>query len=680
MGLGPSPPRPSWPSWAMPAGLSAATRWCATRGWTSPSMPLTASAAPGTYRARAPRCCAGRCLRRPRPPPVPARPTMPTTSRSRAARAATGPPWRWPASSPAECAIPSRAWATPPSPRSRTWLWRRRPDHGWCVPAQASRCAAASARRPPAATAGPWTASKDRAAAHSGDTPSIILSPDPAGSVHPDKAGRPHAHAAHHHRGQGGERPGLIIVDLPSPASMRRSSPAPRSFVLALLRALHPWPRLRFGAATPPPGKVHSTNQINRSPLTGGLSTDKEGSTLAANNRGVVYTGPGQVEVQDLDYPKLELHEQNHRQLQHGVILKIVATNICGSDQHMVRGRTTAPEGQTLGHEITGEVAEVGRDVEFIKVGDLVSVPFNIACGRCRNCKERNTGVCENVNPARAGAAYGYVDMGGWLGGQANYVTVPYADFNLLKFPDKDQAMAKIRDLAMLSDIFPTGYHGAVSAGVTTGSTVYVAGAGPVGLACATSAHLLGAAVVIVGDMNKERLAQAASFGCETIDLSETDDLRGALGQILGGSGEVDAAVDCVGFEARGHGAEGSQGEAPATVLNTVMDITRAAGKLGIPGLYVTGDPGAVDEPAKVGSLSIRIGLGWAKSHAFQTGQCPVMKYNRQLMMAILHDKVQIAKNVNATVIPLEQAPQGYADFDKGAARKYVLDPHGMVA
>ena len=401
---------------------------------------------------------------------------------------------------------------------------------------------------------------------------------------------------------------------------------------------------------------------------------------MADTNKGVVYTGPGMVEVQDLDYPKLELPEQNGRQLQHGAILKVVATNICGSDQHMVRGRTTAPQGQTLGHEITGEVAEVGRDVEFLKVGDLVSVPFNIACGRCRNCKERNTGVCENVNPARAGAAYGYVDMGGWLGGQAEYVTVPYADWNLLKFPDKDQAMAKIRDLAMLSDIFPTGYHGAWTAGVTTGSTVYVAGAGPVGLACATSAHLLGAAVVIVGDMQTDRLAQAASFGCETIDLSAHDDLREQLQQILGGSGEVDAAVDCVGFEARGHGAEGSQGEAPATVLNSIMDITRAAGRLGIPGLYVTGDPGAVDEPAKVGSLSIRIGLGWAKSHAFQTGQCPVMSYNRQLMMAILHDKVQIAKNVNATVIPLDQAPQGYQEFDKGAARKYVIDPHGMVA
>ena len=398
-----------------------------------------------------------------------------------------------------------------------------------------------------------------------------------------------------------------------------------------------------------------------------------------AGNRGVVYVKPGQVEVHDLDEPRLELPEQDNRQLQHGVILKVVATNICGSDQHMVRGRTTAPQGQTLGHEITGEVIEAGRDVEFIKTGDLVSVPFNIACGRCRNCKERATGVCENVNPARAGAAYGYVDMGGWVGGQAEYVTVPYADWNLLKFPDRDQAMEKIKDLTLLSDIFPTGYHGAVSAGVGPGATVYVAGAGPVGLACATSAHLLGAAVVIVGDMNAERLAQARSFGCETIDLSTHADLHEQIAQILGGSGEVDAAVDCVGFEARGHGREGSQGEAPATVLNSVMDVTRAAGRIGIPGLYVTGDPGGVDEAAKVGALSVRIGLGWAKSHSFTTGQCPVMRYNRQLMMAILHDKVQVAKNVNATVIPLDQAPQGYEDFDKGAARKFVIDPHGSL-
>ena len=401
---------------------------------------------------------------------------------------------------------------------------------------------------------------------------------------------------------------------------------------------------------------------------------------MTDTNRGVVYQRPGEVTVEELDFPKLELAEQGGRKLEHGVILKVLATNICGSDQHMVRGRTTAPAGLTLGHEITGEVIELGRDVEFIKAGDLVSVPFNIACGRCRNCKERHTGVCENVNRDRPGAAYGYVDMGGWHGGQARYAVVPYADFNLLKFPaDRDTVMAKLQDLAMLSDIFPTGYHGAYSAGVTTGSTVYVAGAGPVGLACATACLLLGAAVVIVGDMNERRLAQARGFGCETIDLSRTSDVAGRIEEILGVP-EVDAAVDCVGFEARGHGPEGSAAERPATVLNTLMDITRAAGGLGIPGLYVTGDPGAADENAKIGQLGLRLGLGWAKSQYLVTGQCPVMSYNRQLMMSILHDRVQIARNVNASVISLDQAPEGYAEFDRGAAHKYILDPHGVLA
>jgi glutathione-independent formaldehyde dehydrogenase len=342
----------------------------------------------------------------------------------------------------------------------------------------------------------------------------------------------------------------------------------------------------------------------------------------------------------------------------------------------MVRGRTTAPPGQTLGHEITGEIIELGNDVEFLQKGDLVSVPFNIACGRCRNCKEGKTGVCLNVNPARPGAAYGYVDMGGWIGGQAQYVMVPYADFNCLKFPDKDQAMEKIRDLTMLSDIFPTGYHGAYTAGVTSGSTVYVAGAGPVGLACACACWLLGAAVVIVGDMNPDRLAQARSFGCETIDLTQDAKLEDQIEHILG-EPVVDAAVDCVGFEARGHGP--GAGEQPATVLNSIMEVTRAGGQLGIPGLYVTGDPGGVDDNAKVGQLSIRIGTGWAKSLSFTTGQCPVMRYNRKLMMAILHDRVQIAQAVNATVIPLDDAPQGYKDFDQGAARKYVLNPNDLI-
>src|SRR6267143_22477 len=164
-----------------------------------------------------------------------------------------------------------------------------------------------------------------------------------------------------------------------------------------------------------------------------------------ASNRGIVYIGPGKVEVQGINYPKFV--SPNGKEIDHGVIVRIVSTNICGSDQHMVRGRTTAPPGLVLGHEITGEVIEKGHDVEFLEIGDLVSVPFNVACGRCRNCREQKTGICLNVNPARPGGAYGYVDMGGWVGGQAEYVMVPYADFNLLKLPDKAQAMEKIRDL-----------------------------------------------------------------------------------------------------------------------------------------------------------------------------------------------------------------------------------------
>jgi glutathione-independent formaldehyde dehydrogenase len=402
-----------------------------------------------------------------------------------------------------------------------------------------------------------------------------------------------------------------------------------------------------------------------------------------ADNRAVAYMGTGKVEVHDIDFPTFELKDgpgvnpaNVGRKLPHAAILKCVATNICGSDQHMVRGRTTAPEGLILGHEITGEVIETGPGVEFIKVGDLCSVPFNIACGRCRMCKEGNTGVCLHVNPERPGSAYGYVDMGGWVGGQAEYVLVPYADWNLLKFPDKDQAMEKILDLTMLSDIFPTGYHGAASAGVHSGDTVYVAGAGPVGLAAAHSAQLLGASVVFVGDLIPERLEQARSFGCEPIDITKGDP-KDQIEQHLGVP-EVDAAVDAVGFEARGHGSD-SDHEAPATVLNSIMDVTRAAGKLGIPGLYVTGDPGAADDAAKEGSLSIRIGLGWAKSQSFTTGQCPVMRYHRGLMQMILHDKAHIAKAVNATVISLDEAPQGYKDFDSGVAKKFVLNPHGLI-
>jgi glutathione-independent formaldehyde dehydrogenase len=397
---------------------------------------------------------------------------------------------------------------------------------------------------------------------------------------------------------------------------------------------------------------------------------------VSNSNRGVVYLKPGVVEVQRIDFPNF--HNPEGKEIHHGVILKVVATNICGSDQHMVRGRTTAPSGMVLGHEITGKVIEKGRDVEYIEIGDLVSVPFNVACGRCRTCREGDTGVCLHVNGERAGGAYGYVDMGGWIGGQADYVMVPYADFNLLKFPDKEQAMEKIRDLTCLTDILPTGFHGAVTAKVGVGSTVYIAGAGPVGLAAAASARILGAAVVMIGDMNKQRLAHAKKVGFEPIDLTKHDRLGELVANVIGVP-EVDSAIDCVGFEAKTE-SDGKVVEAPAVVLNSLMAITRPAGSIGVPGLYVTEDPGAKEAAAKQGNLSLRLGLGWAKSHELHTGQTPVLKYNRQLMQAILWDKLPIAEVVNVKVIKLDQAPEGYKNFDAGAANKFVIDPHGELA
>jgi glutathione-independent formaldehyde dehydrogenase len=229
----------------------------------------------------------------------------------------------------------------------------------------------------------------------------------------------------------------------------------------------------------------------------------------------------------------------------------------------------------------------------------------------------------------------------------------------------------------MLSDIFPTGYHGCVQAGVGPGATVYIAGAGPVGMAAAASAHLLGAAVVIVGDLNADRLSHARSCGFETIDISKGP-LPDQINSLLGVP-EVDCAVDAVGFEARGCGRDAAK-EVPAQVLNDCMAITRAGGSVGIPGLYVTEDPGAVDAAAKLGNLSMRLGLGWAKSLSFHTGQCPVMRYHKKLASAIMHGRIDVAKAVNATLISLDDAPKAYEAFDKGVARKFVIDPNSTVS
>lgn len=393
------------------------------------------------------------------------------------------------------------------------------------------------------------------------------------------------------------------------------------------------------------------------------------------SNRGVVYMGLRKVEVQSLDFPKLV--DPRGNKCEHGVILKIVTTNICGSDQHIYHDRFAAPAGMVMGHEMTGEVIEAGRDVQFINVGDLVSVPFNVACGRCRNCKERHTDVCMNVNPQVDCGAYGF-NLGGWQGGQTEYLMVPYADWNLLKFPNKDQAMAKIRDLTLLSDILPTGYHGCIEAGVTTGSTVYIAGAGPVGRCAAASARLLGASCIIVGDRNQSRLEVVKKAGYEVVDTKQETPVADQIEAILG-QREVDCGVDCVGLEAHGYGKKDGAEHSEA-VINTLFDVVRAGGAMGIPGIYTDADPEAKTEIAKQGKLPLAFGKAWIKSPKLTAGQAPIMKYNRQLMMAILWDRMPYLGEVtNIEFISLDQAPDAYRMFSDGSPKKFVIDPHGSV-
>ncbi|WP_088342789.1 MULTISPECIES: alcohol dehydrogenase catalytic domain-containing protein [Rhodomicrobium] len=395
---------------------------------------------------------------------------------------------------------------------------------------------------------------------------------------------------------------------------------------------------------------------------------------MAIRNRAVVFQGPRELEL--VDYPYPDMADPKGRKINHAAIVKLVATNICGSDQHIYRGRFPAPSGMRLGHENTGEVVEVGPAVEFIKTGDLVTIPFNVSCGKCRNCKERHTDTCMNANDEVDCAAYGF-NLGGWDGGQAEYMLVPWADWNLLRFPDKDQAMERIKDLTLLSDILPTGFHGCVTAGVQPGMTVYIAGAGPVGRCAVASAHLLGASAIICGDNNKERLALVKNAGYETVDISSSTPVADQIEQITGRR-EVDCGVDAVGFECHGNGP-GAE-EDPTAVINTLFEVVRANGAMGIPGIYTAGDPQARNEDEKQGRYSLGFGKAWIKSPHITAGQCPVMHYHRELMEAILWDRMPyLGKLLNVQVIGLEDAIEAYRIFDAGSPKKFVIDPHGTT-
>ncbi|WP_225844493.1 glutathione-independent formaldehyde dehydrogenase [Streptomyces sp. HPF1205] len=376
--------------------------------------------------------------------------------------------------------------------------------------------------------------------------------------------------------------------------------------------------------------------------------------------RAVVYKGPFEVSVEDVGKPALQ-HPND-------VVVRVTSTAICGSDLHMYEGRTGAEPGIVFGHENMGIIEETGQGVTSLKKGDRVVMPFNVACGFCKNCVDGYTGFCLTVNPGFAGGAYGYVSMGPWPGGQAEYLRVPYADFNCLKLPEGTEHET---DFILLADIFPTGYHGCELAGVSPGDSVAVYGGGPVGLMAAYSALLRGAKQVFVVDRVAERLAKAREIGAVPIDFSQGDPVR-QIKDRTGGEG-TDKGVDAVGYQAQ---AQSADREEPATVLNSLIETVRPTGALGIPGLYVPRDPGGPDEQAKQGMLGVAIGRLFEKGLRLGTGQCNVKRYNRRLRDMIIEGRAKPGFVVSHE-LPLEQAPSAYDKFDKRIEgyTKVVLHP-----
>ncbi|KAK7220110.1 hypothetical protein V2G26_008113 [Clonostachys chloroleuca] len=377
--------------------------------------------------------------------------------------------------------------------------------------------------------------------------------------------------------------------------------------------------------------------------------------------KAVNYVGPHKVKVEEVSKPKIE-HPDD-------IIVKVTTAAICGSDLHMYEGRTAAEPGITFGHENMGIVEELGEGVTLLQKGDRVVMPFNVADGRCRNCEEGKTAFCTGVNPGFAGGAYGYVAMGPYRGGQAQYIRIPYADFNALKLPPGKEHEA---DFILLADIFPTGWHGVEISGFQPGESIAVFGAGPVGLMAAYSAVLRGASNVFVVDRVPERLAAAKKINAIPIDFSKGD----AVEQIIkANGGEVDRSVDAVGYQAVG---SGGNKEEPNIVLENMIKVTRACGGLGIPGLYVPSDPGAPDSAAAKGMVSLSFGKLFEKGLKLATGQCNVKSYNRYLRDLIIAGRAKPSFVVSHE-IGIEDAEVAYEKFDKriDGYTKVLIHPNG---
>jgi threonine dehydrogenase-like Zn-dependent dehydrogenase len=376
--------------------------------------------------------------------------------------------------------------------------------------------------------------------------------------------------------------------------------------------------------------------------------------------KALVYGGPRRVEVKQVPDPKIERPTD--------ALVRITSTNICGSDLHMYEGRTSVEKGKVLGHENLGEVIEIGDAVVRIKVGDRVCLPFNIGCGFCRNCERGQIGFCLTTNPGKAGAAYGYAEMGPYDGGQAEYLRVPFADFNCLRLPE--DAKEKEDDYVMLSDIFPTGWHATRLAELYPGESVVIYGSGPVGLMAAYSAMIQGAKLVMVVDRHPDRLGLAERIGAVAIDDSKVDPVE-MVKSLTNGRG-ADKGCECVGWQA--HDPQGH--EQPNATLNKLVQSVRATGILGVVGVFVDKDPKSPDPLMKEGKVAFEFGPFFDKGLRMGSGQANVKLYNRQLR-DLIHAGRARPSFVISHRLGLDAAPDAYGHFDArdDGWTKVVLKP-----
>jgi glutathione-independent formaldehyde dehydrogenase len=382
--------------------------------------------------------------------------------------------------------------------------------------------------------------------------------------------------------------------------------------------------------------------------------------------KAISYQGERRMVVSDRPQPQLQKPTD--------AILRVTTSGICGSDLHMYDGRTPLEKGTVVGHEIMGIVQETGEAVQSIRKGDRVVLPFNISCGFCHNCYRGNTHACLTMND-QPHAAYGYAGMGPYQGGQAEFVLVPFADFNCLKLPGKPGDKYE-DDFLLLSDVFPTGYHATELAQVSPGKSVAIFGAGPVGLLTAHSALLRGASEVYVVDRVPERLKKARELGAVPINFEDGNpveqiktlrkqntahqaSLRPGEAEKLAG---VDCAIDAVGYQARDE--SDPEREKATQAIDYCAQIVNPAGNIALIGVYIAPDPGAKDKQAGQGIYPLPIAAIFDKAVTIGMGQAPVKRYNEYLRDLIIQGRATPGKIVSHH-IRIDDAPEAYDKFDR---------------